>query len=91
MTDAVAKSSSLANHELVNECHLIGGIDNVGRVEQIYVEAKETFWKKKKKKRDQKLYHFPVGIQSSVFSEILLAKPQRSRGKIESPVAPSAQ
>ena len=49
MTDAVAKSSSLANHELVNECHLIGGIDNVGRVEQIYVEAKETFWKKKKK------------------------------------------
>ena len=50
MTDAVAKSSSLANYELVNECHLIGGIDNVGRVEQIYVEAKETFWEKKKKK-----------------------------------------
>ena len=50
MTDAVAKSSSLANYELVNECHLIGGIDNVGRVEQIYVEAKETFWKKKKKR-----------------------------------------
>ena len=50
MTDAVAKSSSLANYELVNECHLIGGIDNVGRVEQIYVEAKETFWEKKKKR-----------------------------------------
>ena len=76
MTDAVAKSSSLANYELVNECHLIGGIDNVGRVGQIYVEAKESFWKKKKRERDQKLYHFPVGTQSSVFSEILLAKPQ---------------
>lgn len=50
MTDAVAKSSSLANYELVNECHLIGGIDNVGRVEQIYVEAKESFWKKKKER-----------------------------------------
>lgn len=77
MTDAVAKSSSLANYELVNECHLIGGIDNVGRVEQIYVEAKESFWGKKKKERERsKLYHFPVGTQSSVFSEILLAKPQ---------------
>ena len=50
MTDAVAQSSSLANYELVNECHLIGGIDNVGRVEQIYVEAKESFWKKKKER-----------------------------------------
>lgn len=39
--------------------HLIGGIDSVGRVEQIYVEAKEPFWEKKK--GDQKLYHFPVG------------------------------
>ena len=54
MTDAVAKSSSLANYELVNECHLIGGIDNVGRVEQIYVEAKESFWKKKKREREIK-------------------------------------
>ena len=68
--------------------HLIGGIDNVGRVEQIYAEAKEPFWEKKKKERDQKLYHSPVGTQSSVFSEILPAKLQRSRGKIESPVAP---
>ena len=30
--------------------HLIGGIDNVGRVEQIYAEAKEPFWEKKKKR-----------------------------------------
>ena len=89
MTGAVAKSSSLATMNWLMSAHLIGGIDNVGRVEQIYVEAKEPFWKKKKK--DQKLYHFFVGTQSSVFSEILLAKPQRSRGKIESPVAPYSQ
>ena len=89
MTGAVAKSSSLATMNWLMSAHLIGGIDNVCRVEQIYVEAKEPFWKKKKK--DQKLYHFFVGTQSSVFSEILLAKPQRSRGKIESPVAPYSQ
>ena len=65
MTDAVAKSSSLANYELVNECHLIGGIDNVGRVEQIYVEAKETFWEKKKKKRSKTL---PLPCWDSEFS-----------------------
>ena len=68
MTDAVAKSSSLANYELVNECHLIGGIDNVGRVEQIYVEAKETFWKKKKKREIKKSTTSLLGlrVQSSL-------------------------
>ena len=69
MTDAVAKSSSLANYELVNECHLIGGIDNVGRVEQIYVEAKESFWgKKKKRERDQNSTTSLLGlrVQSSL-------------------------
>ena len=47
MTGAVAKSSSLATMNWLMSAHLIGGIDNVGRVEQIYVEAKEPFWKKK--------------------------------------------
>ena len=50
MTGAVAKSSSLATMNWLMSAHLIGGIDNVGRVEQIYVEAKEPFWKKKKKR-----------------------------------------
>lgn len=48
MTGAVAKSSSLATMNWLMSAHLIGGIDNVERVEQIYVEAKEPFWKKKK-------------------------------------------
>ena len=67
MTDAVAKSSSLANYELVNECHLIGGIDNVGRVEQIYVEAKESFWGKKKK-REREIKTLPLPCWDSEFS-----------------------
>lgn len=50
MTGAVAKSSSLATMNWLMSAHLIGGIDNVERVEQIYVEAKEPFWKKKKKR-----------------------------------------
>ena len=48
MTGAVAKSSSLATMNWLMSAHLIGGIDNVERVEQIYVEAKEPFWKKKR-------------------------------------------
>ena len=39
--------------------HLIGGIDNVGRVEQIYAEAKEPFWEKKKKRERSKTLPLP--------------------------------
>ena len=60
-----------------------------GELSKFMQKPRNLFGKKKKKrKRDQKLYHSPVGTQSSVFSEILPAKLQRSRGKIESPVAP---
>lgn len=46
--------------------HLIGGIDNVGRVEQIYVEAKETFWKKKKEIKNSTTSLLGLRVESSL-------------------------